>query len=253
MVTVVVKEYQHRIPDSKEKFNCDLQNWYGERGIAPLTPSVAGHDWDHYTIFKLVADKGGAEATTQRKAWRSVAQKWHPEVAKRSNIGSIMKHNYEKTLGAFETWLTAGVPTLVKHFKALAPGPVAGAAAAAWAAAAGPAGSRPGVALPPTGQQRRALLMREQTGVASSGAAGSTSIGSTSHQGEYVFVAVQEQPAQQLSLRKQVVSAASVVLADLVCTWWCSGAWHVAVGHAHHSSSHVPCTKEAQECCPRCS
>jgi hypothetical protein len=158
------------------------------------------------------------EATTQRKAWRSIAQKWNPEVAKRSNIGAIMRSNYEKTLGAFEAWLTTGVPTKVSHFKAAAPGPVAGAAAAARTAAA-LAAARPARPLPPTGEQRRALLQQDSRGVAaSSAAAGSTNAGSSAQPGESVLCGSAGTNAQRASQAWCGLELQGSTVHGLVCT-----------------------------------
>jgi hypothetical protein len=110
MITVDVKVYEENI-GTKDVFDSDLQRWYGERNLSVAQPIVGGFTWDMYTIFKLVAKRGGSEAATHRRAWRAIAREWHQELDTAKNIGSIMRQNYKKTLLDFENYFTKGAMT----------------------------------------------------------------------------------------------------------------------------------------------
>jgi hypothetical protein len=66
---------------------------------------------DCYTIFKLVADKGGCKAAEQIKAWTGIARAWNSRLmAQAKNVPSGVKATYEKHLLAYENHVSHGCP-----------------------------------------------------------------------------------------------------------------------------------------------
>jgi hypothetical protein len=66
---------------------------------------------DFYTIFKLVADKGGAKAAQEIRAWAGIARAWNGRLMSQAkNVPSSVKAMYEKNLLAYENHVSHGCP-----------------------------------------------------------------------------------------------------------------------------------------------
>lgn len=89
---------------------------------------------DAYKVFKLVADRGGFDATCQRRAWAAITREWHEDlmyVAK--NVSVSLKKWYNRHLLGYERHISTGCPIVLKSFKVTGKG----AAAAAGGSGAG--------------------------------------------------------------------------------------------------------------------
>jgi hypothetical protein len=66
---------------------------------------------DCYTIFKLVADKGGCKAAGQIRAWAGITRAWNARLmGQAKNVPTGLKAMYEKNLLAYENHVSHGCP-----------------------------------------------------------------------------------------------------------------------------------------------
>ncbi|WIA12649.1 hypothetical protein OEZ85_006299 [Tetradesmus obliquus] len=120
-IDVAWREYKARVPASEAAFVADLQRWAGERGLEIKLGKVAKHELtlaDCYSIFKLVADKGGCKAAVQIRAWAGIARAWNAKVlAQGKNVPTNLRSAYERHLLQYENHISHGCEVIVKTFK----------------------------------------------------------------------------------------------------------------------------------------
>lgn len=79
---------------------------------AAAAPQVAKHELtlaDCYSIFKLVADKGGCKAAVQIRAWAGIARAWNAKViAQGKNVPTNLRSAYERHLLQYENHISHG-------------------------------------------------------------------------------------------------------------------------------------------------
>jgi hypothetical protein len=64
---------------------------------------------DCYTIFKLVADKGGCKAASEIRAWTGIARAWNPTLmAQAKNVPTGVKTMYERHLLGYQNHISHG-------------------------------------------------------------------------------------------------------------------------------------------------
>jgi hypothetical protein len=64
---------------------------------------------DCYSIFKLVADKGGCKCAFEIKAWAGIARAWNAKVMTQGkNVPTNLRTAYEKNLLAYENHVSHG-------------------------------------------------------------------------------------------------------------------------------------------------
>eukprot|EP00798_Chlamydomonas_sp_ICE-L_P000488 gene488-1894_t len=98
---------------TKQAFMVEYQKYLGETDKPqPPIPKVAGYDYDFYTIFMLVAKKGGGKCVTAQGKWRMIALKWKEDLRVCSNVGKKIESAYKKTLLlGFEDSISKGAPS----------------------------------------------------------------------------------------------------------------------------------------------
>ena len=71
---------------------------------------------DAYTIFKLVAGRGGYRATCDRRAWLSIAREWQLDFsASAKNTSKSLRAAYKGYMLQYERHVSAGCPTVTKR------------------------------------------------------------------------------------------------------------------------------------------